>query len=291
MRKTAMAILIIFISIFVLYGCSNNDEASKKPVTEQQKPEMPSSLKSIRSELEKIIPQLEQTAQIMPQELMKNEEEGSQGGEEAGKEKGKQQQGQEGEKSSQETGSDKQQPQGGQAMMDIWGGIKESVKKIHENWNKVEGTAIKEGLGTETRDKFESALEELTLRSDEKKIEESLFAALDVYRYYPDLSELFDSKIPPEFFRIKYEVMYIRDLTGREKWDEAKAGLPNLQTQWEILRRNETLKNEEVTSNTENSINDLINMVEKEKNYLVQIKSSIVMDNLDQIEEKLNNSI
>lgn len=282
-------LISLIISVFLLCGCSNN-EASKKPTAEQQKPELPSSLKSIRSELEKIIPELEQAAQIMPQELM---ERASGGGQEKGKEGSQQQQfEQSGEESSRQAPGKQLEPiQEEQKTMDTWAGIKESIKKIHENWNRVEAAAIKEGLSTEIRDKFENALEDLALSSDARNIEESLFAALEVYRYYPDMTELFDSRIPPEFYRLKYKVMLIRDLAGREKWDQVKAEIPSLRTQWEILKRNDAIKEHEIAGNTENSISDLKNVAGKQENYLVQIKGSIVMNNLAEVEERLNNSM
>jgi len=267
-------ILIITILPGLIAGCSSK-EAEKKPSSSSEKTDLPSGLKSIRSELEKLIPQLEQTAQILPGSSIQDEQQ-SGGGE------GEQQSGQ-------NTGKEQQAPPS--EMQDTWSKISDSIEKIHQSWNEAEAVVVQEGLSTDVRDKFERGLEELTISADGKSIEGSMFAALEVYRYYADMVDLFNSKIPAEFFRVKYEAMLIGAESGRGTWEQARDALPRLKAQWDILKKNETIKDEDISKKTENSLNDLMDAVEKQEVCLVEIKSDIVLKNMDALEKKLNSSM
>ncbi len=285
--KYPVVILILIILIGLVAGCSNVKEAEKKPSSSSAKADLPPALESIRSELEKLIPQLEQSTQILlgyssGPGREDEQKDSSASGEESKAKDGQEEQGSPSKSAGEQPSSEQQ---------DSWGKIAEGVKAIHQSWNEVEDMVIKEGLSTDTRDEFEKALEELTLKIDEKNIEASLFAALDVYRYYPDMLDLFNSKIPAEFFRLQYELMLIRDESGREKWEEAMAELPSFKTQWDILKKSEALKDEKISKKAENAVRDLENAVEKQEACLVQIKSEILMKNMDEIEQKFINAM
>ncbi len=287
MKKHRLRILVIILIILFLpglvSGCSGGKEAEKKPSSSSEKAaDLPPALKSIRSELEGLIAQLEQTVQILSGKSTQDEQQ-------SGEEGGEQQNGGQGQQESSSASGQKESPSS--KIQDTWSKINDSVKKVHQNWNDAEAAVVKEGLSTDIRDKFEKALEELTIKTDERNIEESVFAAIEVYRYYPDMVELFDSKIPAEFFRLRYEVMLIKAESGRGNWEQARAELPNLKAQWNILKKNEAIKNEDISKKTENSLNDLGDAVEKQEACLVEIKSEIVMKNMDALEKKLNTSM
>lgn len=288
LKKFKLRLLVMILTIFIVpalvAGCSNSKEAEQKPSSSSKKADLPSGLKNLRSELEALIPQLEQTAQILPGSSSQGEEQsGGEGGEQQSGESGQGEQG-----SSSGGGQQQQQSSGNQ---DTWSKISDHVKKIHQSWNEVEGVVVQEGLSTDVRDNFENALEELTINTERKNIEGSLFAALGASRYYPDMVDLFDSKIPAEFFRLKYEVMLIRAESGKENWLPARVELPIVMAQWDILKKNEAIKEEDISKKTENSLKDLENAVEKEEACLVEIKSDIVINNLDDLEQKLNASM
>lgn len=288
LKKFKLRLLVMILTIFIVpalvAGCSNSKEAEQKPSSSSEKADLPSGLKTLRSELEALIPQLEQTAQILPGSSSQAEEQsGGEGGEQQSGESGQGEQG-----SSSGGGQQQQQSSGNQ---DTWSKISDHVKKIHQSWNEVEGVVVQEGLSTDVRDNFENALEELTINTERKNIEGSLFAALGASRYYPDMVDLFDSKIPAEFFRLKYEVMLIRAESGKENWLPARVELPRVMAQWDILKKNEAIKEEDISKKTENSLKDLENAVEKEEACLVEVKSDIVINNLDDLEQKLNASM
>lgn len=176
-------------------------------------------------------------------------------------------------------------------MQDHWSKIGEGVNKLHQNWNQTEAVVVKEGLASEIRDGFENSLEELTINVDRKSIEGSILASLKAYGYYPEMVQLFNSRIPAEFFALKHRTMLINYYSAQEKWVEAQAELPKLKTQWEILKKSEALKDKEISQRTENSLKDLESAVSRQESCLVQIKSDIVFKNLDEVEKKLNSSM
>lgn len=273
-------ILIAVVLLLPFHGCSRGQEAERKPAAAgSEKKELPSELKSIRSELDKLIAQLEQTAMIMvdcPTSDDQSGEEEDSGGPEEPKEQG-------GDSAS------KQQSSG--SSQEIWSQIGERVAKLHQDWNEAEAVVIKEGLSTDIRDKFENSLEELTISTDQRNVERSLFSALEVYRYYPEMVDLFESKIPAEYFRLRNAAMVIRYESGRTKWEEAQQEVPKLKTQWDIIEKNQAIENQQIRQKTENAVNDLENAVDKEEICLVEIKSDILMKNLEEIEKKLNASM
>lgn len=288
MRKIRIRSLAIFLIIVIiaglLTGCSK--EAEKKPAKEDQKKELPSELKSMGKELEKLISQLEQTAGITGLVCLPEQ---SGGGEQSGAGEGKKSQG--GSSGEEEGKGSQSAGQESSNMQDHWSKIGEGVNKLHQNWNQTEAVVVKEGLASEIRDGFENSLEELTINVDRKSIEGSILASLKAYGYYPEMVQLFNSRIPAEFFALKHRTMLINYYSAQEKWVEAQAELPKLKTQWEILKKSEALKDKEISQRTENSLKDLESAVSRQESCLVQIKSDIVFKNLDEVEKKLNSSM
>ncbi|NLO21029.1 MAG: hypothetical protein GX119_03400 [Syntrophomonadaceae bacterium] len=282
MRGTRLKSLVITLIIVIigglLAGCSK--EAEKKPASDTQKKELPSELKSMRKEIDKLISQLEQTAGIMSQ-CPESEQSGGSKEEKSQQGSSKEQDGQ----GSQSVGQESSNTQG------QWSQIREGVNKLHQNWNQTETIVVKEGLASEIRDGFENSLEELTINVDQNSLEGSLLSALKAYGYYPEMVQLFNSRIPAEYFGLKHRIMLIRYQSAQAKWVEAKAELPKLKTQWEILKKSEALQDQEISQRTENSLKDLESAVSRQESCLVQVKSDIAFKNLDEIEKKLNSSI
>jgi len=282
-RYTVLILIVLLLPALLIPGCSGSKEAEKKPSSEKEKAELPGGLNSIRMEMDKLIAELEQKAQVGP-EVCGEEAEPTDGD-------GQDQQAQSssgGEEKTAESAENKQESQNNE---DSWSKIASGVKKTHQSWNEVEAEAVKEGLDTETRDLFEQALEVLTIKIEQKNIENSLFAVLEVYRYYPDMVDLFDSRVPAELFRLRYEVLSIRAEAARAGWDKAKEHLPELQTWWDVLKKMEAVKDEDIIQITGTSADDVKIAVEKEEKCLVQIKSEIFISNLDKIEKKFQNAM
>lgn len=292
MRKVILKSLLISLFIVIiggiLAGCSN--EAEKKPARDNQKKELPGELKSMGKELDELISQLEQTAGIMSECPQTEEPDGGDEQQSGKNEEGKSQEGSQGQGGQGGQGSQSagQEASGTQGQ---WSKIREKANKLHQSWNQSEATVVKEGLASEIRDGFENSLEELTINVDLNNIEGSQVAALKAYGHYPEMVQLFNSQIPAEYFGLKHRIMLIRYYSGQEKWTEARAELPKIKTQWEILKKSEALKDQDISQRTENSLKDLEKATGRQEICVVQIKSDILIENLDEIEKKLNRNV
>lgn len=296
MRPGFKAISIcILISILLLFpGCSgkNKNSAAQKPqMSSGQKPTAPQEMKTIQADLDKIISDL--TQKIMSEQassLQKNTQLTTQG---EGQQGGQQSQGQQGKQGQSDQGQSQQQGQqksssGSQAGAQAWQTEDTGVKDIHTNWNKMEPEAVKAGLSVTARDKFEQALEKLTMAAGQQKKEESLQAAIDLYGQYSELVRLFNMSTPPEFYQTKYEIMNAVFKAWQSDWTTAKAGIPKIQENWRHLKVQAQNIDEKLMNQTEFSIHDLEQAIQTQKIDIVLIKTDIVMKNLQQLEKKLS---
>lgn len=278
----AIGFLIISMAVFV-NGCSQSKEGEKKPAQATgEKATPPPALKTLLTDLEKVLKDLEM---MIKQEKEPSSSQSSQSGGGSEQSQGQSSEQQDGGGNQQ---SGKDQGDSGGSNTDpqkAWADIEKTVTNIHRDWNMLEAEAMKQGMDTVTRDSFEQALAHFTVTLEQKIPQESLFAVLDVYKYYPDLVELFENKVPADFYRVKYEVMMIRAQASREEWIMAGEHISKMKTAWGNLKKDEKLKNEkDMVKQTENSLEDIELGVEMEDTKLVEIKGSIALDNLDKVE-------
>lgn len=309
MHKNKYLWVLIFISLIMMIllpACSKKQSASKKPQTSSmdQKPKAPPEIQKIQDEIDMLIAELdknikqkktspiEQSAQLEPQ--------GQQGGGMSGNQS----------QQSQSSGQLKDQKQGGQSSGDqgqqsqnamrsqtgmqtqgqenVWQKADKSLKSIHQSWNKLEPEAIKAGLQVKARNDFEKGLEDLTLNVGQQKSEESLMAAVSLYKHFAELAMVFAMSTPPDFFQVKYEIMAAITEAAKMDWTAAQKRLPNIQEHWNNLKVQAQGMDTKLLNQCEFSIHDLRNAITAKQSDLVIIKGEIVMNNLKQLESKLS---
>jgi hypothetical protein len=298
-------IAVLIGSLVMLPACSSKDEPAKKPQTSsQQKNKAPQEMKSILADLETILSGLEQKIKTnRASTLQKNTQlaEPSQQGEQGQSQSGQSGQGQGQQDQSQGTqGSAEQQnqqeqgqsqPQAGQqSQISGWQKEDTSIKNIHRNWNALEPEAIKAGLATKDRDGFEQALEKLTLSVAQRKQEESLTAAIELYGQYANLVRVFSMPIPAEFFQLKYQVMMAVSQATKKDWAAAEQHIPQIQESWTHLKVKAQKQDGKSVSRTEFSLHDLEQALKRQELDLLLIKAEVVMDNLQKMQKELSQS-
>ncbi len=284
--------------LMMLPACSSKDKEAKKPQTSsQQKAKAPEEMKSIVSDLEMIISELEkkieaekasalqQNTKLITQTQQEQQNQQGQGQSQQG------QQGQQGQSGqSQQSSSGDQSQAGQQNQMSAWQKEDTSIKNIHRNWNALEPEAIKSGLSTTDRDSFEQALEKLTLAIGKQKKEDSLSAAIEVYGQYANLVKTFTTTVPAEFYQLKYEVMAAVDQAMKKEWMAAQEHIPKIQESWTNLKVKAESKDGKSIDRTEFSIHDLEQALKSEEPDLLMIKAEIVMSNLQKMQKELYKS-
>jgi len=350
--RPALAIILILIMILAP-GCSSQKSAEKKPAdTAGQKPKAPQELKTISSDLDKLIsgldqkyksqnmPSINQNIPLIPQKQGQNgqsqngqttttqsssgqsqggqtQSEQSQNGQSQSKQSTtgqsqsdqsqgdqtqtgqsqtkKAQNGQSETGQSQSAQSQTKQTQTGQTQgtqsqktSSDWQSEFSTLKDIHTSWNSLMPEAVQAGMSVEARSQFDKALEDLTQQISKQKLEESLAASLQVYKNFADLTKLFTSPVPAEFYQLKYEIMAAIFEASRNNWTAAAEHAPKFKESWVYLSAQAKDADPKIVSRTEFAVLDLEKAIQSKQMELVIIKGQIAMTNLKNLETKLS---
>lgn len=291
------SVSVLIAALILLPACSgkNKDSQSKKPMSSQQKTKTPAEMKTMLSDLDKLMAALDQkikmdktsTLQQSTQTAAKQPEQQGQG--QQGQKGQEGQQNQQGQQNKQGGGGQGQQGQQ-QNQMAGWQKEDTALKSIHLNWNKLEPDAVKAGLSTTEQDSFEKALEDLTLAVSQQKKEESLQAAIELYGQYANLARVFKMPIPPAYFQLKYEIMTSATEAGRKDWSKAQEHITKIQDYWNHLKVQAQVKDEKLMSRTEFSLQDVEQALKNQLLDTLLIKTEIALKNLLQLEKALSSS-
>lgn len=320
-RNIFIPILIVLAMSLAVAGCSSKDSAEKKPGTSTgQKPKAPTVLKTIATDLDTIIAELDkkikvqkmspmqQSAQLDPQEQSgQDQTQGQTGGQSQGQSSGQSQnqssgqsqnqssgqsqsqsQGQSQQKSQQATSGESSSQKSSQKQGTDWQKEYTSLTNIHKNWNTLEPDAVEAGMSVMSRDEFEKTLDQLTQNISNQKAEESLGSAINLYKNYADLAQVFTMAVPAEFFQVKYEIMASIFEAGRKNWSGSEEHIPKIEEHWARFKVQAGQTDRKILNRTEFSIHDLEQAIKNQQMDLVIIKGEIVMNNLKDLEEKLS---
>ncbi|MDD3364971.1 MAG: hypothetical protein PHZ03_08330 [Syntrophomonas sp.] len=313
-KSRNIVVFILIISMVSLVGCSSKSSAEKKPSTSVgQKPKAPTELKSMSTELDKLITELDkkfkQKMPAMQQNIQLNPQGKSQGGQaQSGQSQGGQSQGtqsQDGQSQggqsqgtqsqggqaqggqTQGTQSQSGQAQGGQQAID-WQKEFSSLKTIHTNWNSLMPEAVGAGMTIDSRNQFSTTLEQLTQNISNQKLEDSISSTLMLYKNYADLTQVFTTTVPAEYYQVKYEIMAAIFEATRKNWTAAQEHAPKIKEHWVYLSAQAKESDLQIINRTDFSISDLQQAITSKQMELVMIKGEIAMTNLKSLEGKLS---
>ncbi len=164
----------------------------------------------------------------------------------------------------------------------------QSLKKIHESWNKLEPQAIEAGLPPGDRENFKLALNDLTIAISNQRLEESLLAAIELYGQYAGLARIFSIPTPAEFYEVQYGVMSSMGEASRADWDAATDRIAAIFSPWSMLLPVAGKKDKLLAQQTDLSLKDLQEAINSEEINLVVFKGDIALSNLKMLEKKLS---
>lgn len=182
----------------------------------------------------------------------------------------------------------KNQSQGTQGQTTDWQQEYSTLKDIHSIWNTLMPEAVGAGMTISERDQFDKALEQLTQDISKQKLEESITDALVLYRNYADLTTLFTTQVPSEFYQVKYEVISAIFEASRKNWTAANDHVPNIKEHWVYLSSQAKDTDAKLLNQTDFALLDLERAIQSKQMELVIIKGEIAMINLKNLEEKLS---
>ena len=236
-----------------LAGCSENSAEKKPSDSAGHKPPAPTEITAIADDLDLIISQLdEKTKQVSTLPMQKDiqlnptdkkPEQDSEKNQTPVKQQQSQNEQPQGETTSNQESSSKQSdnaqtqqqkgaaqsaPSNGDAAGRDWQVEFSTLRNIHTRWNSVLPEAVEAGMTLEVRNEFTAALNQLTQAMSKQQPEQSLAAALILYKNYADLVYFFSSSTPSEFYQVKYQVMTSIFEGNRNNWVEAEEHVPQM---------------------------------------------------------------
>lgn len=317
--RTIVALILIF-CMMALPGCSSSSAAKKPADTSGQKPKAPTQLKTLSADMDSIISELDkkfksskmdvmqQNIQLIPQtqtgQSQSNQgQQQSQSGQSQNNQSQSEQsqnsqsqsqqsqssQGQSAQQSTSQAGQTNQ-TQAAQGQAADWQKEYSTLKNIHSTWNTLMPEAVGAGMTITARDQFDKALEQLTQDISKQKLEQSISDALVLYKNFADLTALFTTQVPSEYYQVKYETMSAIFEASRKNWTAANDHVPNIKEHWVYLSSQAKDADPKLLNQTDFALLDLERAIQNKQMELVIIKGEIAMINLKNLEEKLSSS-
>lgn len=165
---------------------------------------------------------------------------------------------------------------------EVWHKVEENVTKLHRQWNVLE-TNLQDVKVSQTKaEEYEKLMDEATKNISDKKIEESLMSLNELTNYLAEFRNYFKSKVPYEIYKLKYLTRKIALLASAEDYEAALEETKKLEEVAKGLRQKIIEKDgEKVISKYELSLQDLQHELKAENQQIAQIKSAIVMKNIE----------
>lgn len=275
-KLVVTALLMAFCCLFGLAGCS---KPQSKPLKIEKKQDVkksppPKELSQLQTGLDKVYMALEPKPPGEGQ---------SRGQGENKKRSGKQQ-----DKSRQQQGQQSGQQGGGTADQRSqepydWAKIKQEVIRLHQLWNAFEPQAMKSGADMKSVSSFESHLNDLPSRLLNKDRYGAQLAANGAAACLPDFMQLFESKSPPDLWRLRYLARDLLLKTEDGDWSGAERDLQLISSLWFKSRAGLPGSKSNQVSKAQYALTDLENSVKTRDRWLVMLKEKIFEKNLDNL--------
>lgn len=258
-------ILLFFLTLsLLLSSCSKKPE--KKSTAYEKRENAPQNLNKIYENTNLILKDIEEISKVSvetEQEEVKLNEENS---------KSK-------EKSNKESKEEK--------LKKLWKGIDKSIENIHKDWNNYEIEGMKKIGNTNSIDKFEESLNDVTVSIENRDHLNIINNGSKVLFHISPFFDIYKDEIKGDISRIKYYVYqgYILGDKGEKEKSinfisQGEANLNSIRQK--IENDKDKLKTlEKLTL----SLNDMKKSIEKESANLFKIKRDIVLNNLKKLEE------
>ena len=311
-RFPFILLALLLIILMVPSGCGQKQPASQKPQSStSQKPKAPPEAQDMLKEITIVIGELDRKTRMAKVPSLQQTApggveggQGSQGSQSGGSSQeggsssgggqgggsssngGQSQQGKEGSQKS----SSGQSGGGQQNSATQWQKEMQSLKKIHESWNKLEPQAVEAGLPPSDRENFKLALNDLTIAISNQRLEESLLAAVELYGQYAGLARVFSIPTPAEFYEVQYGVMSSMAEASRGDWAAATDKITATSDPWSMLLPLAGKKDKMLAQQTDLSLKDLEDAINSEEINLVVFKGDIALNNLKTLEKQLSKS-
>ncbi|NLC07799.1 MAG: DUF4175 domain-containing protein [Syntrophomonadaceae bacterium] len=169
----------------------------------------------------------------------------------------------------------------------LWQSLEQTMQDLHQRWNSLEPQIVQAGGGPELITNFESQLTKLTDKITARQAMPTLIAVNEAYRFMPDFFSLFQGNSPPELYRLRYHTNSILLQAKTGSLSAAQADLTKLKEEWNRFRPRLEGIDPIQLSQFEFGLSDLETALQQKNKALVEIESTIVLNNIDNLESQL----
>lgn len=169
----------------------------------------------------------------------------------------------------------------------LWQSLEQTMQDLHRRWNFLEPQVVQAGGGPELITNFENQLTILTDKITARQAMPTLIAVNEAYRYMPDFFNLFQANSPPELYRLRYHTNSILFQTKTGSLSAAQSDLTKLKEEWSRFKPRLEGVDPLQLSQFEFGLSDLETALQQKNKALVEIESTIVLNNIDNLESQI----
>lgn len=278
-------VLLLFIILVLIAGCSKSSARSSPESSGQQKKGM-FAIKKLEEDVEKLVKEFEKDyIAVKAPPAGGAGGQGGRGAQSGREDQSKQRQnkgGSEGQ-SQQSKGGQQGASQQSASQQPDWAKYEKMVFLIHDEWNDFREQALQQGAQMDMITTFNEKLNEVTKMLTKQDLFGGLLAANDLYYRTVAFESLFESGIEVSAKRTLY---YLRDAAYRalsEQNEEASASMMKAQEEWKMGKTR--LKDGVTTNKVEFSLKELKEAIEVKDPNLIKMKYQIAEKNIKEAEK------
>jgi hypothetical protein len=169
----------------------------------------------------------------------------------------------------------------------LWQSLEQTMQDLHQRWNSLEPQVVQAGGGPELITNFENQLTILTDKITARQAMPTLIAVNEAYRFMPDFFNLFQANSPPELYRLRYHTNSILFQSKTGSLSAAQSDLTKLKEEWSRFKPRLEGVDPLQLSQFEFGLSDLETALQQKNKALVEIESTIVLNNIDNLESQI----
>ncbi len=140
-------------------------------------------------------------------------------------------------------------------------------------------------MSTSARDNIEKSLDVLTQAVGKENTDDSLLAAITLYRDLGEVAKVLNMTIPPDFFQVKYEALSALTEASRKDWKAAESHASQIEQYWNQLRLQAGNQDSKLVERTEFSLHDIRQAIKSQSLEMAVMKGTVLVNNLKELED------
>lgn len=130
-----------------------------------------------------------------------------------------------------------------------------------------------------------AAINDFTITTNKKSKIDVLISANNVYKYIPDLEDLFQTETPTDIKRLKFYAQDISFKSEVQKWDEVSKDIIDMNSVWKTLKPKLPKEAKNSADKFEAGLSELEKAVKSQNKVLIKIKADVLLQDIKSLEK------